>query len=106
MPTVQFALPWIDSGLDRRKMMALLANLTIRTKLLLAGLPLALMVVLATLYSSVTSKRIDAQYSDMIDHDVKALQNLSVARAHTNRAGLFLYEEITEPDPDRRLKID
>jgi signal transduction histidine kinase/CheY-like chemotaxis protein/HPt (histidine-containing phosphotransfer) domain-containing protein len=87
-------------------MMALLANLTIRTKLLLAGLPLALMVILATLYSSVTSKRIDAQYSDMIDHDVKALQNLSVARAHTNRVGLFLYEEITEPDPDRRLKID
>jgi signal transduction histidine kinase/CheY-like chemotaxis protein len=86
--------------------MALLANLTIRTKLLLAGLPLALMVILATLYSSVTIKRIDAQYSDMIDHDVKALQNLSVARAHTNRVGLFLYEEITEPDPDRRVKID
>src|SRR5271167_49215 len=87
-------------------MMALLANLTIRTKLLLAGLPLALMVILATLYSSVTIKIIDAQYSDMIDHDVKALQNLSVARAHTNRVGLFLYEEITEPDPDRRVKID
>jgi signal transduction histidine kinase/CheY-like chemotaxis protein len=86
--------------------MALLANLTIRTKLLLAGLPLALMVVLATLYSSVTSKRIDTQYSDMVAHDVKALQNLSVARAHANRVGLFLYEEITEPDPDRRLKID
>ena len=33
-------------------MMALLANLKIRTKLLLAGLPLALMVILATLYSS------------------------------------------------------
>ena len=86
--------------------MALLANLTIRTKLLLAGLPLALMVVVATLYSSVTSKRIDRRYSDMIDHDVKALQNLSVARAHTNRVGLFLYEEITEPDPDKRVKID
>ena len=87
-------------------MVASLENLTIRAKLLLAGLPLALMVVLATLYSSVTSKRIDMQYSDMIDHDVKALQNLSVARAHTNRVGLFLYEEITEPDPDRRVKID
>ena len=86
--------------------MALLANRTIRTKLLLAGLPLASMVVLATLYSSVTSKRIDTQYSDMVDHDVKALQNLSVARAHTNRVGLFLYEEITEPNPDRRVQID
>ena len=86
--------------------MVLLENRTIRTKLLLAGLPLALMVVVATLYSSVTSKRIDRRYSDMIDHDVKALQNLLVARAHTNRVGLFLYEEITEPDPDRRVKID
>ena len=79
--------------------MALLANRTIRTKLLLAGLPLASMVVLATLYSSVTSKRIDTQYSDMVDHDVKALQNLSVARAHTNRVGLFLYEETPSPTP-------
>ena len=86
--------------------MAPLKNLTIRTKLLLAGLPLVLMVILATLYSSVTSKRIDTQYSDMIDHDVKALQNLSVARAHTNRVALFLYEEVTEPDPDTRVKID
>ena len=86
--------------------MALVANLKIRTKLLLAGLPLALMVVLATLYSSFTSRKIDTQYSDMIDHDVKALQNLSVARAHTNRIGLFLYEEIAEPDPDKKVRID
>ena len=86
--------------------MALVANLKIRTKLLLAGLPLALMVVLATLYSSFTSRRIDTQYSEMIDHDVKALQNLSIARAHTNRIGLFLYEEIAEPDPDKKVRID
>ena len=86
--------------------MALLANLTIRNKLLLAGLPLALMVVLATLYSSISSKRIDTEYSDLIDHDVKTLQSLSVARAHANRADLFLYEEITEPNPDRRVQID
>ena len=86
--------------------MALLANLKIRTKLLLAGLPLALMVFLATLYSSFTSRRIDAHYSNMIDHDIKTLQSLSVARAHANRIGLFLYEEITEPDPDKRIKID
>ena len=86
--------------------MALVANLKIRTKLLLAGLPLALMVVLATFYSSFTSRRIDTQYSDMIGHDVKALQNLSIARAHTNRIGLFLYEEIAEPDPDKKVRID
>ncbi|RSL15628.1 two-component system sensor histidine kinase/response regulator [Edaphobacter aggregans] len=86
--------------------MALLANLRIRAKLLLTVLPLALMVVLATLYSSITSRQIDAHYSNMIDHDVKTLQSLSVARAHANRVGLFLYEEVTEPDPDRRVKID
>ena len=39
--------------------MAQLANLKIRAKLLLAVLPLALMVILATLYSSTASKRID-----------------------------------------------
>jgi signal transduction histidine kinase/CheY-like chemotaxis protein len=87
-------------------MMALLANLTIRTKLLLAGLPLALMVVLATLYSSTASKRVDTEYSDLIDHDVKTLQSLSVARAHANRISLFLYEEIVEPNPDKKVKID
>jgi signal transduction histidine kinase/CheY-like chemotaxis protein len=87
-------------------MMALLKNRKIRTKLLLAGFPLALMVVLATLYASVTSKRIDEKYSEMIAHDVKALQNLSVARAHSNRIGLFLYEEATEPNPDKKVKID
>src|SRR6202042_3488622 len=99
-------MAWTGSCVSQGEMMALLANLTIRTKLLLAGLPLALMVVLATLYSSVSSKRIDTQYSDMINHDVKALQSLSVARAHANRVGLFLYEEITEPNPDRRVQID
>jgi signal transduction histidine kinase/DNA-binding response OmpR family regulator len=83
-----------------------MANLTIRAKLLLAGLPLALMVILATLYSSITSKRIDSSYSDVIDHDVKTLQYLSIARAHSNRIGLFLYEEIAEPDPDKKLRID
>ncbi len=87
-------------------MTAQLANLKIRTKLLLAGLPLVLMVVLATLYSSFTSRRIDSRYSHLIDHDVKTLQSLSVARAHANRVGLFLYEEITEPNPDRKVKID
>ncbi|HEY4049832.1 MAG TPA: MCP four helix bundle domain-containing protein, partial [Acidobacteriaceae bacterium] len=87
-------------------MFALLGNLKIRAKLLLAGLPLALMVVIATLYSSIQSKSIDTAYSELFDHDVKSLQSLSVARAHTNRFGLFLYELVTEPDPDKKLQID
>jgi signal transduction histidine kinase/DNA-binding response OmpR family regulator/HPt (histidine-containing phosphotransfer) domain-containing protein len=87
-------------------MFALLENLRVRAKLFLAVLPLALMVVLATLYSSFQSRSIDTAYSELIDHDVKTLQILSVARAHTNRYGLFLYELITEPDHDKKLQID
>jgi signal transduction histidine kinase/DNA-binding response OmpR family regulator len=86
--------------------LALLKNRKIRTKLLLAGLPLALMVILATVYSTLSTKRIDSEYSDLINHNVKTLQNLTIARAHANRVGLFLYEEITDPDPDRKVQID
>src|SRR5271163_4057558 len=96
----------MDSGRDRRKMMALLRNLKIRAKLLLAALPLALMVLLASAYSSISSKEIDNEYSDLIDHDLKTLQNLSIARAEANRYGLFLYEMITDPDPDKKVQID
>jgi hypothetical protein len=44
-----FRASWVGSRLDRIKMFARLKNLKIRAKLLLAVLPLALMVVLATL---------------------------------------------------------
>jgi signal transduction histidine kinase/DNA-binding response OmpR family regulator/HPt (histidine-containing phosphotransfer) domain-containing protein len=87
-------------------MMALLTNLTIRTKLLLAGLPLALMVIAAAAYSTLSSKSIDSGYSNLINHHVKTLQNLTIGRAHANRVGLLLYEEITDPDPDRKVQID
>ncbi|MGD0442937.1 MAG: response regulator [Edaphobacter sp.] len=87
-------------------MISLLTNMNIRRKLLLAGLPLALLVILATAYSSFSSKGIDTAYSRLIDNDVKTLQSLSVARAHANRIGLFLYEEITEPSPDKKVRID
>jgi signal transduction histidine kinase/CheY-like chemotaxis protein len=86
--------------------MSRLRNLKIRKKLLFAVIPLVVMVVVATLYSSNHSKRIDTSYSELINRDVKTLENLSVARAHTNRIGLFLFEEITESDPDKRLSID
>src|SRR5947209_20635143 len=85
--------------------MGWLTNLKIRRKLFLALTPLVMMVVLATLYSSIENKKIDVLYGELIDH-MKTLQSLSVARAHTNRIHLFLYEEITEPDPDKRLSID
>jgi two-component system sensor histidine kinase/response regulator len=86
--------------------MGLLANFKIRTKVLMALLPLAMMVIVAALYSSNRMSTIDARYSSLLDKDVKALRNLSFAQAHNNRFGLFLYKEIAELDPDRMRVID
>jgi len=86
--------------------MGLLANLRIRTKVLVALLPLAIMVIIAALYSSNRMSMIDAQYSALLDKDVKALHNLTLAQSHNNRFGLYLYKEIAELDPDRKRMID
>src|SRR5215831_15497737 len=86
--------------------MGLLANLKIRSKVLVALLPLAIMVIVAALYSSNRMSAIDAHYSALLDKDVKALHNLTLAQAHNNRFGLYLYKEIAELDPDRMRVID
>src|SRR5271168_4481057 len=86
--------------------MGWMTNLKTRRKLFLALSPLVVMVILATLYASTQSKKIDTSYSDLIDRDVKTLGSLSIARAHANRIGFFLYEEINEPNPDKRVQID
>ena len=86
--------------------MGLLTNLRLRRKLLIAMAPLALMVVVAGVYSSIESKTIDTRYSALIEDQVEALRDVGEARAHTNRFGLFLYELIDETDPDRRQVID
>jgi signal transduction histidine kinase/CheY-like chemotaxis protein len=86
--------------------MGLLANFRIRTKVFVALLPLAVMVIVAALYSSNEMSTIDAWYSSLIGRDVKALQNLTVARALSDRFGQLLYEEIAEPDVDRMRVID
>ena len=86
--------------------MGFLTNLRLRRKLLIAMAPLALMVVVAGVYSSFESNMIDAWYSVLIDNQVKALRSVGEARAHTNRFGLFLYELVDETDPDRRQVID
>jgi signal transduction histidine kinase/DNA-binding response OmpR family regulator/HPt (histidine-containing phosphotransfer) domain-containing protein len=86
--------------------MSFLTNLRLRRKLLIAMVPLALMVVIAGVYSSVESKMIDTWYSVLIDNEVKALRSVGEARAHTNRFGLFLFELADETDPDRRQVID
>ena len=64
------------------------------------------MVIVAVLYSSIEMAKIDTWYSDLIDKDVRALQNLTVARVLSNRFGLFLYKEVAELDADRMQVID
>jgi len=86
--------------------MGLLVNLRIRTKVLVALLPLAIMVIIAALYSSNRMSTIDAHYSALLEKDVKALHNLSLAQSHNNKFGLYLYKEVAEPDPDRMRMID
>jgi signal transduction histidine kinase/DNA-binding response OmpR family regulator/HPt (histidine-containing phosphotransfer) domain-containing protein len=86
--------------------MGLLANFRIRTKVFVALLPLAVMVIVAALYASIEMKRIDSWYSDLIGKDVRALHHLTVARVLNNRFGQLLYEEIAEPDILRMKAID
>src|SRR5215472_18523290 len=90
----------------RDKKMGLLANLKIRTKVLIALLPLVIMVIIAVSYSSNRMSNIDARYRGLLDKNVKALQNLTLAQAHNNKLGLFLYKEIAEHDPGRMIAID
>jgi signal transduction histidine kinase/CheY-like chemotaxis protein len=86
--------------------MGLLANFKIRTKVLVALLPLMLMVLVAALYSSIEMKRIDTRYSELIDRDVKGLISLTNARVMDNRFHQLLYQEIAEPHLDKMRSID
>ena len=86
--------------------MGLLANFKIRTKVLIASLPLVVMIIVAAIYASFGMSNIDRRYSELIGRDVKALHNLTVARVMNNRYGQLLYEEIAEPDPVRMRALD
>jgi signal transduction histidine kinase/CheY-like chemotaxis protein len=86
--------------------MGLLANFKIRTKVLLALLPLAVMVIASALYSSIRMKEIDAHFSDLISKDINALQDLTTARALNNRFAQLIYKEIAELNIDRMREID
>src|SRR3954453_13435741 len=86
--------------------MSFLPNYKIRTQLLIALLPLALIFTLAALYSSIQMKRIDDSYSNLIAKNIKALRTVTLASALTNRLGQLLYQQIAEPDMDRKRMID
>ena len=81
--------------------MSILSNFRIRTKVLLALLPLITMMLAAGLYSSWEMRRIDRLYSQMIQRDSEVQRALTVARACNNRFGLFLYREFAETDPTK-----
>jgi signal transduction histidine kinase/DNA-binding response OmpR family regulator len=87
-------------------MIRFLKNLKLRRKLLLAMAPLALMVILAGFYFASEIRTIDTHYSELINRDVRALQNLTRAKAQTALFGQLLYAEIAETSEDKRQVID
>jgi hypothetical protein len=86
--------------------MSYLANRRLRSKLLIALVPLAAMVVVAALYSSIESKTINAWYIQLIDKDLSVLQELTDARGLQALYGQLLYKDIAELDPDRMQIIE
>jgi len=81
--------------------MGLLANFKLRRKLLVALTPLVLMVIFAGFYASLQSKQIDTWYSNLIENELKAVENVNAARALNGRYGLLLYRLIAETDRDQ-----
>jgi len=86
--------------------MGLLTNFKIRTKVLVAMLPLALMTIGAGVYSSVESQNIDTWYSHLIDNYVKTSQSVAAARGNAMRFRLLLYQLVAEDNPDQRQEHD
>ena len=86
--------------------MSLLANFKIRTKVVVAMLPLALMAIGAGVYSSIESQKIDTWYSNLIDNYVKTFQAVTAARGNTMRFRLLLYQLVAEDNPDQRQEND
>ncbi|MBV8833124.1 MAG: response regulator, partial [Acidobacteriaceae bacterium] len=63
-------------------------------------------VIAVALYASIEMRKIDSWYSDLIDHDVQGIENLTVAMALNDRFGQLLYKQIAETDVDRMRVID
>src|SRR6516165_8048820 len=86
--------------------MGLLANLKLRRKLLLVMAPLAVMALIAGVYSSVRSKMIDNWYTVLIDNEVTAVHDIDNARAFSLHYALSLHRLVAETDSDRRQVLD
>ena len=103
MAIVGYTRPAIGAGTVE---MGLLANFKIRTKVLVAMLPLALMAIGAGVYSSIESQKIDTWYSNLINNYVKTFQSVTAARGNTMRFRLLLYQLVAEDNPDQRQEND
>jgi signal transduction histidine kinase/CheY-like chemotaxis protein len=86
--------------------MGLLSNLRIRPKLLIALAPLALLALAAALYSSIQSKWIDDQYTELISKNEYSLRRLLDARSKLILYGALLYKDIAELDADGMRAIE
>ena len=86
--------------------MRFLSNLKIRSKVLVAFAPLVVMGLIATLYSSIESRNIDAWHSNLIIRDVQTLQDITEAHALINRFAMYLYRDAAEPEPDKAQIIE
>src|SRR5262249_8798842 len=86
--------------------MGFLANLKLRRRLLIAMTPLAIMVMLESVYASIQNNSIDTSYSDLIATEAEGLRSVTEARSHANRFGMFLFELVAETDPAKKPAID
>src|SRR5258706_12574260 len=86
--------------------MGIFANLKLRRKLLFAMAPLAMMAILAAVYSSIEIRTLDDWYSQLVDRDWRAVHHIDIARALNMRYGFYLYRRIVETAPDQPPFLD
>ena len=58
--------------------MGIFANLKLRRKLLFAMAPLAMMAILAAVYSSIEIRTLDDWYSQLVDRDWRAVHHIDI----------------------------
>jgi len=69
--------------------MGIFANLKLRRKLLFAMAPLAMMAILAAVFSSIEIRTLDDWYSQLVDRDWRAVHHIDIARALNMRYGFY-----------------
>jgi len=86
--------------------MRLFANLRIRTKLIIALVPLAVMVMAAGLYASVEMSRIDSRYNRMVERGLNATLSLNKANDRIDAICQLLLKEAVEDNADHTARLD